>query len=140
MVVFSIKCLTQVTLNKFQINSNYFDPIYSEAISSYFGLTWAISLYLSGLYQVNSSYLGLSGLPSINNYYQVSINCKISIIKYQWSSIKYQVSSIKYQGVDAPTVSLNQWTHGGGVPTLHNAKCIMYNHSSCMKLDKVFSH
>ena len=73
-VLFSNKCLAQVTLNKFQTHSNYFNLSDSEAISSYFGLSQSISVHLV-ISQDNLGYIGLSG--SIIEYELWNINSQV---------------------------------------------------------------
>ena len=80
----SNKYLCQVTLIKFKTNSNTFDLSQTEAITSYFSLSWSISISL---------YLGLCRACRA-----VKINYQVSIIKFQVSIIKYQSSIIKDQG------------------------------------------
>ena len=64
-MIFSNKCSAQLTLNKIQTNSDYFD--FSQ-------LFWSISVYLGGFFQANYGYLGMLGL----------------MIKYELSNSKHQ--------------------------------------------------
>ena len=99
-VLFSNKCLPQVTLNKFQTNLNYFDLSYPEAISSNFGLSRYISagyLRFTRAVRINHQEWIIKHQNSIAIYQVSIINDQVSIIKYELLCIKYELLCIKYK-------------------------------------------